>query len=335
MSMKIKMKIGITGVLGGLIKSMMQTGLGLLCVMLVSATSAIASMPTIAEVKGDVMVFAMTESGWMPVTAGMSLGLGDNLKTASGSAVEIQLSSGSQVVMQQEGQIAIQRESDGTSVLALFKGKLSVMEGRVIVRDSESGEAVTLRAGESYGASAPVLINMESLVIDPVFYKADLMDPNCWPQRDGQTQLSGEIAAAEPTVTLTIGNGVVPFNSRWIFKGEIDLNQAPWLDMRVRVKQTAPVSILFRVGDDPPKWYQLPIVKKQPQFPTLDSGVLVDEALSDGEWHRLSWNLKQIVQKNFGSDVSSISDLIIGKWTAPETVTELEIQSFTLGEASM
>jgi hypothetical protein len=319
---------------GGLMRSMMRTGLALLCVMLVSATSAIAGMATISNVKGEVMVFAMTGPGWIPVTKGMSLEFGDNLKTASGSAVKIRLSSGSQVVMQHEGQIAIQPELDGTAALALFEGKLSVLEGPVIVHNSESGEAITLRSGQSYGASAPVLIDEASLVIDPVFYQADLTDPNCWPRRDGQAQLSGETAAAEPTITLTLGDGAAQFNSRWIFKGEIDLNQAPCLDMSVRVKQDGPVSILFHIGDDKVKWHQLPIVKKQPQFPMLLSGKSVDGALSDGQWHRLTWNLKQIVQKNFGADVSTISDVIIGKWTAPETVGELEIRSFKLGEAS-
>jgi len=57
MCIKIKMIIEITSVLGSLIKSIMQTRLWLLCVMLASAISANASTATIAEVKGEVPVY--------------------------------------------------------------------------------------------------------------------------------------------------------------------------------------------------------------------------------------------------------------------------------------
>jgi len=298
-------------------------------VVLACGISALAGVANVSEVKGEAMVFSMTGSGWVPAQKGMSLESGDNLKTAKGSSVTVQLNSGAVAALKNEGQIAVKSDSE----VSLFGGYFSVQKGAVTVLDTKSGETAQLTAGQSMGEAEPrlpELIDEESLVIDPVFYKADFTAPNCWPKRDGRTQLSCGMAGDEPLIKVTLGDGAAKYNSRWIYKGEIDLNKAPWMDLCLRTKTDAPVSILLQVGDDTKTWYQIPILKKH-HYPLLDESLSSDKAINDGEWHRLSWNLKQMVQKKFGADVSTVRDIIIGKWAAPELSAELEIKSFKLG----
>jgi hypothetical protein len=290
-------------------------------VVLACGMSAVAGVGILSDVKGEAMVFAMTGSGWVPAQKGMSLEAGDNLKTAQGSAVAIQFDLERSVVLRSKGQIAVKSNSE----LTLFNGYLSVQKGAVSVHDAQSGETTKLRAGQSIGTTSPELIDDETLEIKSVFYEANLADSNCFPKRDGITQLaSGKIA------TITLGNGAVLYNSRWMYKGEIDLNQAPWMDLWLRTETDAPVSILLQIGDDTKTWHQIPILKKH-HYPLLDGTLSTNKAINDGQWHRLSWNLKQMVQKKIGSEVSTVRNIIIGKWADPEISAELEIKSFELG----
>lgn len=291
-------------------------------VVLACGISAMAGAAEISGVTGEAMVFSMTGPGWVPVQKGMSLESGDNLKTAQGSTVAIQLDSGAVAMLKSKGQIAVKSNSE----LTLFNGYLAVQKGAVAVRDAQSGETTELQAGQSIGSTSPELIDDEALEIKSVFYEANLEEPDCFPKRDGVTQL-----VSGPIAKVTLGNGAAIYNSRWMYRGEIDLNKAPWMDLWLRTESDAPVSILLQIGDDEKTWHQIPVLKKH-HYPLLDGTLSTTKAVNDGQWHRLSWNLKQIVQKKFGPEASTVRDIIIGKWAEPEAACELEIKSFKLGK---
>lgn len=281
----------------------------------------LAGVGSLSAVQGEAMVFAMTGPGWRPARKGMSLESGDNVKAAKGSSVSVQFDSGAVATLKNEGQVAVRSDSK----LTLFSGYLTAQKGGLSVNDAQTGETVELRAGQSVRSTSPELIDDETLEIESVFYKADLAGPDCFPKRDGQTGL-----VCGKTAIITLGNGVARFNSRWIYKGEIDLNKAPWMDLWLRTESDAPVSILLQVGDDTRTWHQIPVLKKH-NYPLLDGTLSTTKTLNDGQWHRLSWNLKQMVQKKFGPDASTVRDIIIGKWAEPEAACELEIREFQLG----
>jgi hypothetical protein len=295
-------------------------------VVLAGGVSALAGVAEISEVKGEATVFSMTGPGWLPAQKGMSLEAGDNLKTAGGSSVSVQWNTGPVVTLRNEGQVAVKSDEK----ITLFGGYITVQKETVSVHNTQNGDTTKLLAGQSIGNISPELIDDKTLEIETVFYKADLADSNCFSKRDGRTQLRNETAEGEKVAKVTLGDGAAIYNSRWFYKGEVDLNRAPWMDLRLRTETEATVSILLQVGDDTKTWHQIPILKKH-HYQLLDGTLSGTKTVNDGQWHRLSWNLKQMVQKKFGADASTVRDIMIGKWADPELSAELEIKSFILG----
>jgi hypothetical protein len=206
-----------------------------------------------------------------------------------------------------------------------------VLDGVIALSDIVADTRKELRTGQSYRSAAIEYINDRDLVIEPVV-KFDFTDANCWPQRDGVAGITPLLAGNEPFIKISLGDASgVQFNSRWIFKDKIDLDKVPYLDLWLRTGTTAPVSILFLVGDDTQTFYQLPLVGLHGQYKILDSTVSADKEVTDGKWHRLTWNLRDMLRKNLGKDVSTIHSVIIGKWTTPDSIAELEIKGFCFG----
>jgi hypothetical protein len=300
------------------------------------------------------------------LAAGTALHDGDNIRTEPGASVELVLRSGHVVLLEEKTTAAVLSTAfavfqgnvkiDGTK--KAIKGPLAiktphltctankdalvvscignstrvnVVDGDVALSDIVANTRKELRTGQSYRSAAIEYIDDSDLVIEPVV-KFDFTDANCWPQRDGVSGITPLLAENEPSIKLALGDASgVQFNSRWIFKEKIDLERAPYLDMCLRTKTTAPVSILFLVGDDTQNFYQLPLVGIHGNYKIMDPTVSADKEVSDGQWHRLTWNLRDMVLKNVGKDVLTIHSVIIGKWTAPESVAELEIKELTFG----
>jgi len=208
--------------------------------------------------------------------------------------------------------------------------KVNVVDGNVTLSDIVADKRMELRTGQSYRSATIESIDDTDLVIEPVV-EFDLTDANCWPLRDGVGDLTPLMEGNEPCMNLSLGGNGVQYNSRWISKDKIDLQKAPYLDLWLRTTTTAPVSILFLVGDDTQNFYQLPLVGVHGTYKIMDPVVSADKNVADGQWHRLTWNLRDMIRKNVGKDASTIHSVIIGKWTAPDSVAELEIKALTFG----
>jgi hypothetical protein len=209
--------------------------------------------------------------------------------------------------------------------------KVNVMDGVVTLSDTVANTQKELRTGQSYRTAAIEYIDDTGLAIEPVV-KFDLTDANCWPPRDGVSSITPLLAGNEPSIKLVMGDASgTQYNSRWIFKDKIDLDKAPYLDLWLRTHTTTPASILFLVGDDTQTFYQLPLVGLHGQYKIMDSTVSTEKEVMDGKWHRLTWNLRDMIRKNAGEDVLTIHSVIIGKWTSPDSIAELEIKALSFG----
>lgn len=344
-------------------KVLVKTAINFLSLIFISTT--LAEGAEVSAFNGPVSVFSITSPGWQPLAEGTRLEAGDNIRTEAGASVELILRSGHVVLMEEKTTAAIL-----STAFAVFQGnvkidckstpitepltiktphltcstdndvlnvssngnstKVNVIDGLVALVDIGADTRKELRIGQSYRSAAIEYINDGDLVIEPVI-KYNFTDATCWPPRDGACSTTPLLDGNEPSIKLSLGGNGVQFNSRWIHNDKIDLEKAPYLDMCLRTETTAPVSILFLVGDDTQNFYQLPLVGIHANYKIMDPTVSADKEVADGKWHRLTWNLRDMIRKNLGRDVSTIHSVIIGKWTAPDSTAEMEIKALTFG----
>ncbi|MHB0998642.1 MAG: alpha-glucuronidase family glycosyl hydrolase [Armatimonadota bacterium] len=153
-----------------------------------------------------------------------------------------------------------------------------------------------------------------------------------WIYRDGKVSMSTGIFEGKPTLKLALGGDDTQFNSAVINNGTIDLAETPFMDFKIRTTSQEPCAIMFQLVNDS-NWYSLNLVNTQSRYPNIDS--IPFAALSDGKWHRVTWDLGRLVQDRVSTGETKIINMIIGAWDKPSAPIELEFQDFTVGKRNM
>ncbi|MHB1459142.1 MAG: alpha-glucuronidase family glycosyl hydrolase [Armatimonadota bacterium] len=159
----------------------------------------------------------------------------------------------------------------------------------------------------------------------------DFSSAAAWTKRDGKVELTSSLVDGKPTLKLTVGGDNVPFNSAFISIGGFSLDDAPFMDLRIRTTAQEPFAIMFQVEDDQ-SWYVLNFMGTQRGYQNADS---VASDINDGKWHRVTWDLKRLAKEKIGGNRKKITSMIIGSWESPSAPIEVEFQDFTLGKRNM
>ena len=165
-----------------------------------------------------------------------------------------------------------------------------------------------------------------------VAIRSDFKDNNCWPVRDGVSKIETFTEDNSSVIKLSLGDKSSDFNSRWIHRGEINLNEAPYLDFHIRTDGDGPVSLMFQV-EDRVGWFEIALLGTQ-NYILLDK-VNIVEKINDGNWHRITWDLQKMVNEKIGQDVSKIKDMIIGNWQKVDEPVVLEFKNFKMGSLNL
>ena len=100
------------------------------------------------------------------------------------------------------------------------------------------------------------------------------------------------------------------------------------MDFWVRTTTRDPVALMFQVeGQD--TWFELDLIGKQ-TYRKIDKISPLYE-INNGAWHRVTWNLKKLVAEQIGSDIKSISNVIVGTWSNPSQPVVLEFKNVCFG----
>jgi hypothetical protein len=173
-----------------------------------------------------------------------------------------------------------------------------------------------------------VTVNWTALRMD-VYHRSDLAKPDCWPLRDGVAELTPFTEDGQPAIRVALaGKPGVKWGSRCIRKGTLDLGKEPLMDFWVRTTTRDPVALMFQVeGQD--TWFELDLIGKQ-TYRKIDKISPLYE-INNGAWHRVTWNLKKLVAEQIGSDIKSISNVIVGTWSNPSQPVVLEFKNVCFG----
>lgn len=154
-----------------------------------------------------------------------------------------------------------------------------------------------------------------------------------WTPRDGKVEITKDTVDGRPTLRLKIGGDGVQYNSAFMHMGSIDLDKAPYMDFRVRTSSDEPLAILFQLDGGSQTWYALNLIGDNGLFNRADG--LSEDALSDGKWHRVTWDLKRLVREGIARNDREITNLVIGSWKTPKEPVVVEFQDFSLGTRNM
>lgn len=160
--------------------------------------------------------------------------------------------------------------------------------------------------------------------------KFDLTRDSVWPYRDGKNVVTSETADGKPALKLEIPGGGAPGNSVFIHADPIDLEESPYLDFRIRTSSTEPLAIMFQMmsGDT---WFALNLIGKQ-SYTYADA--LPAGSISNGEWHRVTWNLGELVKDRTGGD-THIRSVVLGTWESLKDPMVVEFTDFAFGKRNM
>ncbi len=151
-----------------------------------------------------------------------------------------------------------------------------------------------------------------------------------WPFRDGRIEQTCTVVDGKPTLRLTIGGEGVQFNSVHLTLGGLDLEQSPFLDFRMRTTSKEPFAFMFEFGDG--IWYALNLQGQQSLYGNLDG---VRGSITDGQWHRVTWDLKRLVEEQVGPGRTRITNFILGSWEKPAEPVVVEFQDFAFGQRNL
>ena len=158
--------------------------------------------------------------------------------------------------------------------------------------------------------------------------RCDFSGESPWTARDGKTMITPEVADGTPALKLEIGGNGTKFSSVYIHRGLIDLDDSPYLDFRIRTSSAEPLAIMFQTDYDD-AWYALNMIGMQRSYNHADG--LPAGSISDGKWHRVTWNLRETVKDRIGAGNTRIKDVILGSWEAPAEPIVVEFSDFAFG----
>jgi hypothetical protein len=162
--------------------------------------------------------------------------------------------------------------------------------------------------------------------------KFDFTRDSVWPHRDGKNVVTSETADGKPALKLEIPGGGAPGNSVFIHNEPIDLDESPCLDFRIRTSSTEPLAMMFQMmsGDT---WFALNLMGTQRNYTFADA--LPAGSISNGEWHRVTWNLRELVKDRTGGGDSHIRSVILGTWESLKEPVVVEFSDFAFGKRNM
>lgn len=150
-----------------------------------------------------------------------------------------------------------------------------------------------------------------------------------WDKRDGMATSGATGTGNEAVQRVGLGGNQVNLGSVWIQRSPVDLTAAPILDMRLRTTSTHPLRLMFQVPGRE-EWYAIDLVGTQKVGKALD-GIKAVWKVNDGNWHRVNWNLRQMVAERIGPGVTTISNLIIGSWVPSDEPAVIEFKRVAFG----
>ena len=173
-----------------------------------------------------------------------------------------------------------------------------------------------------------VTLNWKALNMN-VGLRCDLANPDCWPLRGGIAKVESftDDGAAALRVTLA-GTPESKNGSRFIRRDAFDLRKQPLMDFSLRTTSKEPVAMMFQIeGSD--DWCELDLVGKQiyKQIDKINPAM----EINDGQWHRVTWNLHQLVAERIGKDIHSLKNLVVGTWSNPKQPVTVEFKNVCFG----
>ncbi len=140
------------------------------------------------------------------------------------------------------------------------------------------------------------------------------------------------VAADEgkPILRVTLGDGATLFNSVELVD-MLDLETSPFMDFWIRTTSQEPLAFLFQVGGNgSTEWKALNLIGKQTGFEQIDA--LPQKKINDGEWHRVTWDLKRLCREQLGEGNVRTKNLVLGSWDKPSQPIKVELRNFAHGK---
>lgn len=155
----------------------------------------------------------------------------------------------------------------------------------------------------------------------------DFSQTSPWLHRDGNTSMECIDADGRPAIRVNLGGDGIQYNSVFIKQGVIDLEKTPIVDFWIRVQQPGSFALLFQsaTGEE---WYALNLIGKQGLYTNAD--VLPSRSLSDGQWHRITWDIARLCEDTMISS-QVIRNLLLGAWENPSEPIIVDFRDFSLG----
>jgi hypothetical protein len=180
----------------------------------------------------------------------------------------------------------------------------------------------------SFDRTAYAAIDTSSRQITPVII-SDLGKADPWPYRDGKVKTSRLEADGAPGLRLELGGDSTPYNSVFVRGEAVDLAATPYLDFMVRTTSTESLSIMFQVDGGGSEWYSIELIGKQPLHRPV--AFLPTGSISDGNWHRVTWDLRRLVREQIGEQYTHIRNVIMGSWGNPVQPVVVDFRDFRFG----
>ena len=139
--------------------------------------------------------------------------------------------------------------------------------------------------------------------------RIDMTKP--WKARDGKASVQVISAESDPVQQISLG-GANKYNSVWVSRAPVNVADAPILDMCLRSTSSHPIRLMFQVPGNE-TWYGIDLIGTQKIGKTLD-GIKAVHRVNDGQWHRVNFNLRQMIAEQIDTGITNISNLIIGTW---------------------
>ena len=162
-----------------------------------------------------------------------------------------------------------------------------------------------------------------------VGHRSDLTTTNGWPMRDGVAELTPFTDQGSPAIRVALaGTPNARLGSRFVRTDAIDLEQQPLMDFCLRTTTQEPVAFMFQIeGKD--DWFELDLVGTQGYRKTDRINETLE--INDGQWHRVTWNLRKLVAERIDPNIKSIKTLILGTWANPQKPVVVEFKNVCFG----
>ena len=159
--------------------------------------------------------------------------------------------------------------------------------------------------------------------------KFDFSKTGAWQYRDGKVELNSLKEGGQDILAIKMGGKGSVFNSAFVHMGELNLNDGPFMDFKVRTNAEQPAAFMFQVAGSE-QYYAMNLMGKQNLYIEADS--VNSEAINDGQWHRVTWNLLKMYQEMISAEGEPmIRNVLFGTWEAADEECEVEFKEFTIG----